>query len=120
MAERKQEAVSWIKEDPARFLFVSFKKFIYYWAGTPKTSEFPPPELKNSLFLASSILCFWGLARALRQKKPGAWLLFLMFLSYPAVYYVVFPHARYRHPVEPVIAILGVFLLCETEKKHRS
>ena len=120
VAQRKQEAVAWIKEDPARFLFVSFKKFIYYWAGTPKTSEFPPPELKNSLFLASSILCFWGLGRALRKKTPGAWLLFLMILSYSAVYYVVFPHARYRHPVEPVIVILGVFLLCETEKRTRA
>jgi 4-amino-4-deoxy-L-arabinose transferase-like glycosyltransferase len=119
VAQRKQEAVDWIKEDPARFLFVSFKKFVYYWAGTPKTSEFPPPELKNSLFLASSVLCFWGLGRALRKRKPGMWLLFLLILSFPAVYYVVFPHARYRHPIDPEIGILGVFLLCETEKKDR-
>ena len=119
IAQRKQEAVDWIKQDPGRFLGVSLKKFVYYWAGMPKTSEFPPPELKNSLFLASSILCFWGLARALRKRKPGVWLMFLLILSYPAVYYVVFPHARYRHPIDPEIGILGIFLLCEAEKKGR-
>lgn len=117
--ERKQEAISWIKQDPARFVITCFKKFVYYWGGVPKTSEFPPPELKNSLFLASSILCFWGLARALRKRKPGAWLLFLLVFFYPFVYYIVFPHARYRHPIDPEIAILGVFLICESQKKPR-
>ncbi len=29
------------------------------------------------------------------------------------VYYFVFPHARYRHPIEPELTILIVFLLSE-------
>ena len=119
VAERKREAVDWIKQDPARFLGVSFKKFVYYWAGVPKLSNFPPPEVKNALFLASSILCFWGLLRALRKRKPGAWLFFWLLLCYPLVYYVVFPHARYRHPIDPEIGILAVFLINEAEKKPR-
>ena len=101
------------------FLGVSFKKFVYYWAGVPKLSNFPPPEVKNALFLASSILCFWGLLRALRKRKPGAWLFFWLLLCYPLVYYVVFPHARYRHPIDPEIGILAVFLINEAEKKPR-
>jgi 4-amino-4-deoxy-L-arabinose transferase-like glycosyltransferase len=115
--ERKREAIAWIKEDPTRFLGTSFKKFVYYWGGVPKTSNFPPPEVKNSLFLASSVLCFWGLARALRRRRPGAWLFFWLMLCYPAVYYIVFPHARYRHPIEPEIGILIVYLISEAEKK---
>ena len=50
---------------------------------------------------------FWGMGRALRQRRPGAWLLFWMVLLYPAIYYVVFPGQRYRHPIEPAITILG-------------
>lgn len=120
VAERKRQALEWIKQDPARFLWVSFKKFVYYWAGTPKISRFPPPEVKNSLFLASSVLCFWGLARALRRRRQGAWLFFWLILSYPAVYYIVFPHARYRHPIDPEIGILAVYLISEAEKKSIS
>jgi hypothetical protein len=75
---------------------------------------------KNSLFLASSVLAFWGLGRALRKSsscKPSAWLLFWLFLLYPAVYYFVYCIPRYRHPIEPEIAILAVFLLIEAGRK---
>jgi hypothetical protein len=65
------------------------------------------------LFLASSVLALWGLGRALRQKRPGAWLFAALVATYPTVYYFVFPHARYRHPIEPELFILAVFLLCE-------
>lgn len=115
--ERKREAFQWIKADPVRFTGTSFKKFVYYWGGVPKTSNFPPPEVKNSLFLASSVLCFWGLGRALRKRKAGAWLFFWLILMYPAVYYVVFPHARYRHPIEPELGILIVYAISEAQKK---
>jgi 4-amino-4-deoxy-L-arabinose transferase-like glycosyltransferase len=35
----------------------------------------------------------------------------------PTTYYFVFPHARYRHPIEPELLILAVFLLLQTGKK---
>jgi 4-amino-4-deoxy-L-arabinose transferase-like glycosyltransferase len=117
---RKQEAIAWIKEDPVRFVGASVKRLIYYWAGVPRSSEIPAlAQFKNSLFLASSVLTFWGLGRALRQRKPGAWLFFWLILLYPAVYYLVFPHARYRHPIEPEMMMVGVFLISEAENKPR-
>ena len=117
IAERKQEAVDWIKQDPARFVGVSFKKLVYYWAGVPKTSNFPPPEVKNSMFLASSVLCFFGLGLAIRRRKPGAWLFFWLILCYPLVYYVVFPHARYRHPIDPEVGMLAIYVIAAAEKR---
>jgi hypothetical protein len=74
-------------------------------------------EAKNSLFLASSVLMFWGLGRALRLRKRGAWLLFWLILLYPAIYYVVYPAPRYRVPIEPEMAIVAVFLLTEAGKR---
>jgi 4-amino-4-deoxy-L-arabinose transferase-like glycosyltransferase len=118
VAERKRQAMDFIREDFLRFLALDVKRFIYYWAGAPRLSNIPQlAQVKNSLFLTSSILCFWGLARALRQRKPGAWLLFFLLLSYPLVYYCVFPHPRYRHPIDPEIGMLGVFLISEIERK---
>jgi hypothetical protein len=35
----------------------------------------------------------------------------------PAIFYFVFPGPRYRHPIEPVMTILGVYLLTEAGKE---
>jgi hypothetical protein len=77
-------------------------------------------QAKNSLFLASSVLTLWGLGRALRLRKIGAWLLFWLVVLYPAIYYFVYAIPRYRHPIEPEMTILCVFLITETQKKASS
>jgi 4-amino-4-deoxy-L-arabinose transferase-like glycosyltransferase len=118
VAERKHEAVAFIREDYPRFLAISLKRFIYYWGGVPRLSEIAAlAPIKNSVFMASSLLALWGLGRALRQQRPGAWLFLWLILSYPAVYYAVFPHPRYRHPIEPELGILIVYVISEAEKK---
>jgi 4-amino-4-deoxy-L-arabinose transferase-like glycosyltransferase len=118
IAMRKEQAVEYIRADYARFAGLCVKRFIYYWSAPPKATQ-PPwiSPLKNSLFLISSILMFWGLGRALRLRKEGAWLLFWLMLLYPAVYYIVFPSQRYRVPIEPEMAILCVFVINEAGKK---
>jgi len=118
VAERQREAMAFIREDYARFMGLNVKRFIYYWGGVPRSSEIPAlAPVKNSVFLASSVLALWGLGRALRKRRPGAWLFFWLILSYPALYYVVFPHPRYRHPIEPELGILMVYVISEAEKK---
>ena len=116
---KKRESLDYIKADYPRFALLCLKRFIYFWAGPPRLEKiWWLAETKNSLFLASSILMFWGLGRALRQRKPGVWLLFWLILLYPAIYYLVYPGQRYRHPIEPEITILGVYLLTEASKKN--
>jgi len=118
--QRKDEAVQWIKANPGGFAVVAFRKFVYYWYGLPK--EVNPEWLgpvKNSLFAASSLLTLFGLVLAIRQRRPHAWLFFWLLLLYPMVYYVVFPHARYRHPVDPEITILAVFVISQARKESR-
>ncbi|MFZ0762242.1 MAG: glycosyltransferase family 39 protein [Candidatus Sulfotelmatobacter sp.] len=118
---RKREALDYIQADYGRFAVLCLKRFIYFWAGPPRLSKiWWLAQVKNSLFLASSVLMFWGLGRALRRHRPGAWLLFWLILLYPAIYYVVFPGQRYRHPIEPEIAILGVYLLTEAGRGNRT
>ncbi len=114
-AERcKRAAFAWIQEHPGRFALISLKRFFYYWAGVPRdTNSTAPVDFRSSLFLASSVLAIWGLGRALRKKIAGAWLFLWLVLSYPSVYYFVFPHARYRHPIEPELLILVAFLISE-------
>jgi len=121
IAMRKQQALAYIKADYARFAWLSFKRFVIFWASPPKVTE---PRwigpVKDSLFLGSSVLMFWGLGLALRQRRPGAGLLLWLMLLYPAIYYFVYAIPRYRHPIEPVMVILCVFVLTEAGKKTAS
>jgi len=119
VAERKREALQFIRADYGRFARLSIKRFIYYWGGLPRSSEIPAlAPLKNSVFLASSVLAFWGLGRALRKHRPGAWLFLWLIVSYATVYYFVFPHPRYRHPIEPELGILIVYVISEARPRN--
>jgi 4-amino-4-deoxy-L-arabinose transferase-like glycosyltransferase len=118
--ECKRLAFGWIRENPSRFAVVSLKRFFYYWNGVPKATDSRLPwDFRNSLFLAWSVVGIWGAIRAVRGKVRGAWLFAGLLLTYPTTYYFVFPHARYRHPVEPELIILAVFLLWQTGKPVR-
>jgi len=116
----KRQAFDWIRSHPARFAVISLKRFFYYWNGVPRaTSSLSPVDFRTSAFLATSVLAIWGAVLAIRQKRPAAWLFAGLILTYPAVYYFVFPHARYRHPIEPELTILVVFLLSQVELRRQ-
>ena len=116
----KRLAFDWISQNPARFAVISLKRFFYYWNNTVKgTNSTAPVDFRTSGFLASSVLAIWGLIRALQTHKPGAWLFFWLVLVYPTVYYFVFPGARYRHPIEPELLVLVVFLISEVKVNSR-
>jgi 4-amino-4-deoxy-L-arabinose transferase-like glycosyltransferase len=117
IAVRKQEAYAFIREDWTRFLMLCGKRFVYYWAGVPRPSQtFGQTILRNSLYCASSLLTFWGLYVAWRRRKSGVGLFLWLILFYPLVYYVVFPHPRYRHPIEPEMGMLIVFGIVGSEE----
>jgi 4-amino-4-deoxy-L-arabinose transferase-like glycosyltransferase len=117
VAERKRQAMDFIRADYARFAWISFQRFVYYWGGRPRSSEMSA-LVDNSAFLASSILALWGLGRALRRHQPGAWFFFWLMVCYPAIYYFVYPHSRYRHPIEPIMAILIAYVISEAGTKQ--
>jgi len=120
-ADCKRLAFDWVREDPGRFVVISLKRFFYYWNGVPRpTDSVAFVDFRTSLFLASSVVALWGLGRALRQKVRGAWLFAGLIMTYPTTYYFVFPHARYRHPIEPELLILAVYLVSEAVKGRNS
>jgi 4-amino-4-deoxy-L-arabinose transferase-like glycosyltransferase len=118
---RQHQAVTFIREHPGRWVVITAEKFFYYWGGIPKAADgIAVTTIKMSLFLLSSILAFWGAVRAVRQKRPGAWLFTMLLIVYPLIYYVVYPHARYRHPIEPELMILAVFIISGLPKLRTS
>jgi hypothetical protein len=53
----------------------------------------------------------------LKRRIPAAWLFAWAFLLIPLIYYFVTVHARFRDPIEPLIAILAVYLFQSAEKR---
>ena len=113
---QKHEAYQFIRENPGRFARISCIRFVYYWAGIPHLGDGMLVDLpRRCLFLAWSLLALWGLVYAVRQQRPAAWLLALLFLTYPTVYYFVYANARYRHTIEPEMLILAVYAISEAQ-----
>jgi hypothetical protein len=69
----------------------------------------------NYAFL--SLAGLMGLGLALRRRVPAAALMGWMFLLLPLPYYLVTVQARFRHPLEPLITVLGVYLFRSTEPR---
>ncbi len=59
-----------------------------------------------------------GLALMLQRKVEGAGLFAAIFLLLPLPYYLVTVQPRFRHPMEPLIAVLAVYLFRSTERKR--
>ena len=66
-------------------------------------------RVENLLFLASSVFAVIGLLLAAKRRVHGVFLFATLLGFYPLTYYLTFASARYRHPIEPEMVILGVF-----------
>lgn len=110
-----------IRENPKHFLFLCLKRVYYFWFSVPHPGDegFIAEYGRSLNFQFTSIAGLLGLALALKRHVPGAVLLAWTFLLLPLVYYFVTVHARFRHPLEPLIAILSVYLFQSAEKSWR-
>jgi hypothetical protein len=57
-----------------------------------------------------------------RRKHPATLLYGSLLLAVPLIYYVTFPHPRYRAPIEPemLVLIVGLFSMAESRKTERT
>lgn len=117
---RKREALDFIRAHPAKFVTLCLRRFIYYWFDTPMTNWSGDLRLyRNVLFFFTSVVAFGGLWLVLRIRHPAGFLFASLLFAGPLLYYLTFPHPRYRHPIEPVILVLGVYLFQSVEPRNR-
>ena len=55
---------------------------------------------------------------ALKQRIPGAVLFAWAFALLPLTYYFITVQARFRHPLEPVICVLSVYLFQSADRSR--
>lgn len=116
---RGRLAWAYVASDPALFLRNTVKRIYFFWISVPHPSNdawyIEAGRVANFAF--ASVAGLLGLALAMKRKTPGVWLFFWAFLLLPLIYYFVSVHARFRNPLEPLIAILAVYLFQSAEKR---
>jgi len=117
VAQRGELANAFIAAHPAHFAADVARRVYFFWAGVPHPSdEAWYNEAGRTLnFSFISVVGLLGLGLALRRRIPAAGLFAWAFLLLPVPYYLVTVHARFRHPLEPLICILAVYLFQSAE-----
>ncbi len=115
-------ANAYIRTHHTWFAKLFVKRVYFFWFGVPHPIEGNrfqgwftelTRELNYSFLSLTGLL---GLALALHRRIPGAWLFAAAFAILPAAYYLITVQARFRHPLEPLITILTVFLFQSAER----
>jgi len=119
--QRGELAKAWISEHPEHFAALSLKRFYFFWASVPHPTDkhWFLDFVRQVNYCLPSITGILGLALSLRRRTPAAGLLAWVFVLLPVTYYFVTVEARFRHPLEPLIVILSVYLFqSATPRKH--
>src|ERR1700722_4423242 len=119
MAEKRQQVRQFIREHPGRFLRFTLERAVYFWIAPPQATIVAGYDLmisRHTNFLLAAALAFAGLWLTIRNQKRGAFLLACFLLIYPLPYYLVMPFVRYKHPIEPEMIMLIVYLFWEGRK----
>lgn len=116
---RGRLAWEFVASDPWLFVRNTVKRIYFFWISVPHPANdawyVEVGRVANFSFV--SVAGLLGLALAIRRRKPAAWLFAWAFLLLPLIYYFVTVHARFRNPLEPLIAILSVYLFQSAKKR---
>ncbi len=108
----------WMVEHNRKWAAKAFHPVVFREDGTPRLwLTNIVQEIKPSLFLATSLLAIGGLLLAIKRRVHGIYLFVSLLAFYPLIYYFAFPQPRYRHPIEPELLILGVYLVTEARPR---
>lgn len=111
---------AYIGQHPAHYALISFKRFYFFWVSVPHPVEGSAVAefLRELNYCFLSITGILGLALSLKNRTPAAGLFAWAFLLLPLTYYFVTANARFRHPLEPLIAIFTVYLFQSTAPRR--
>jgi hypothetical protein len=115
MKQKEHEAIAFMRANPGATLHLVDRRVALYWFAVSDRPRFDwstvPFYVKVLVFANLLMLLFawFGAATALRRSRPGAMLFVLALLVFPIPYYITHALVRYRFPLDPILAILGVY-----------
>ena len=118
VAMRGAEAKALIRQDWLRFFRLCAIRAYFFWFSVPHPFDDAPwvEYGRNLNYQFLSIAGVLGLLLALHRRTPAAGLFAACFALLPLLYYFVTVHARFRHPLEPLIDICAVYLFQSAQR----
>jgi 4-amino-4-deoxy-L-arabinose transferase-like glycosyltransferase len=119
MEEKHEQVQQFIRHNPGGFVWFTLERVWYFWAAPPQATIVNGYNLmiaRHTEYLLAAVLAFTGLWLTIRNRKPGWFLLACFLIVYPLPYYLVNPFVRYKHPIEPVMILLIVYLFTEARQ----
>jgi 4-amino-4-deoxy-L-arabinose transferase-like glycosyltransferase len=119
---RGELAKDWIASHPRHFAALTLKRLYFFWASVPHPSDkhWFLDFVRQINYCLPSITGVLGLALSLKRRIPAAGLFAWAFVLLPVTYYFVTVEARFRHPLEPLIVILSVYLFQSATRRERA
>ncbi len=116
MRAMQRAALEFIRENPGTFAIYTLKRIAYFWMGKPQWVDVAGYDLapaRHMAFLITTIVPIAGLWLAFRRQRRGAGLFASLLLVFPLPYSLAHATPRYRHPIEPIMLLLAVYLFYE-------
>jgi 4-amino-4-deoxy-L-arabinose transferase-like glycosyltransferase len=114
MAEKRREAIEFIRSHPGWYAWVTFRRFVFTWTGFWSFSReylanepTDPENIVMSTFL--TLLALAGVRRAFKEGRPTAVPFALVLIVFPLIYYISIPQMPYRHRIDPEIVVLASY-----------
>jgi 4-amino-4-deoxy-L-arabinose transferase-like glycosyltransferase len=112
--EKRNRAISFVRQKPALFLRLTGRRIIATWTGT----EHPLTDFRHAdsflvcIVIACNIILILGTAFGAvllaRARNPFVFPIVVLPVFYPLVYYATHTSLRYRHPIDPMLVFLAV------------
>jgi 4-amino-4-deoxy-L-arabinose transferase-like glycosyltransferase len=119
---RMRGRLAWdsVESDPWLFVRNTIKRFYFFWISVPHplNGQWYVEAGRVLNFAFASVAGLLGLALAWKRGRPAIWLFTWAFVLIPFVYYFVTVSARFRNPLEPLIAILTVYLFQSADRSR--
>jgi len=103
-ASRQRMAMHVIRQDPMRFVRLTWDRVQYFWAAAGLGADHM--SLMAALW---SLLAFAGLLKVLRQDWLLGMVLAGALVLYPLPYYVTLASTFFRYPIDPVVDLLAIY-----------
>jgi len=112
MRQKRRESLDFLSKYPGLYALLCLRRFVYLWTAfwnlDPSNLQDEFHGFANVYFtVALTTAMLLGLARAFRSSAQAALPFLLVLLCYPLVFYLTHPTIRYRHVIDPEVAILA-------------
>src|SRR5580700_3994942 len=117
MQEKQREAVLFMRTHPVETMGFIFRRFSDNWIAMwdPPADIWSRVDLTTKLGIVGNclfpLLSLMGALLAYRQRNEFAVPLASVMLFFPLVFYITHTSSRYRHPMDPIMLVLGVYAI---------